>query len=161
MKTIIAALDFSNATPIVLEMATKLATSLGAKLHLFHAVEQAPSYSIYGYALEEFPAMHLYQEEALIRAKHQLDELLTGVKIKLPASVCQVLLGDPVHSLLDYAKQIQADLVVLGTHGHGALASLLLGSVAEGLVRKALVPILVVPARQPMDSEVKTSTPEI
>jgi len=48
--------------------------------------------------------------------------------------------------VLDYVKEVGADLVVLGAHGHGAVAALLLGSVAEGLVRKAVVPTLVVPA---------------
>lgn len=147
MKTIIAAVDFSNATPVVLKMAMKLAKSFGAELHLFHAVEQEPSYSVYGFTPEEFPAMHVYQEEAVRRAKRQLDELHAEAKIELPDSVCQVVEGSPVNSLLDYAKQVQADLVVLGTHGHGMLASLLLGSVVEGLVRKAAVPTLVVPVK--------------
>lgn len=147
MKTIIAAVDFSDATPVVLKMAMNLAKSFGAKLHLFHAVEPEPGYSVYGFTPEEFPAMHVYQEEAVRRAKRQLDELHSGVKIEFPDSVCQVLEGSPVSSLLDYAKQVQADLVVLGTHGHGVLASLLLGSVVEGLVRKAAVPTLVVPVK--------------
>ena len=43
-------------------------------------------------------------------------------------------------------KELGADLVILGSHGHGVVASLLLGSVAEGMVRKSLVPTLVVPA---------------
>ena len=147
MKTIIAAVDFSNATPVILKMAIKFAKSFGAKLHLFHAVEQEPSYSVYGFTPEEFPAMHVYQEEAVRRAKRQLDELRAEVKVELPECVCEVLEGSPVKSLLDYAKQNQADLVVLGTHGHGVLASLLLGSVVEGVVRKAAFPTLVVPVK--------------
>ena len=46
---------------------------------------------------------------------------------------------------LDYIKENGADLMVLGSHGHGMVASLLIGSVAEGMVRKAVVPTLVVP----------------
>ncbi|RYD51562.1 MAG: universal stress protein [Verrucomicrobiaceae bacterium] len=48
--------------------------------------------------------------------------------------------------VLDYVQKIGGDLVIVGSHGHGAVASLLLGSVAEGMVRKAVVPTLVIPA---------------
>jgi len=145
MKTIIVGIDFSNATPIVLEMAVEQAKSFGAELHLFHAVEQEPSYSVYGFTPEEFPAMHIYQEEAVKRAKNQLQKILDEVKPQLSNCVCHVMEGSPLHCLVAYAKESAAGLVVLGTHGHGVIASLLLGSVVEGMVRKAVVPILVVP----------------
>ena len=51
-----------------------------------------------------------------------------------------------MHAILDYVQKIGADLVIVGSHGHGAVAALLLGSVAEGMVRKAVVPTLVIPA---------------
>ena len=54
--------------------------------------------------------------------------------------------GSPLHALLARVKDSGADFVVIGSHGHGVIASLLLGSVAEGMVRKATVPTLVVPA---------------
>jgi nucleotide-binding universal stress UspA family protein len=71
---------------------------------------------------------------------------LQEVKPSLPDATCQIAEGSPLHSLLDYVKETEADFVVLGTHGHGVIASLLLGSVAEGMVRKATVPTLIVPA---------------
>ena len=146
MKTIIVAVDFSNATPGVLEMAVGMAKAFGAELRLFHAVEPEPSYTAYGFTPEEFPAMHIYQEEARRRAAVKLEELVTQVKADLPDVSSQVVEGSPLHALLEYVKEIQPDLVVLGAHGHGVIASLLLGSVAEGMVRKATVPTLVVPA---------------
>jgi len=145
MKTIIVGIDFSSATPIVLEMAVKMAKSFNAELHLFHSVEQEPSYSVYGFTPEEFPALHIYQEEAVKRAKNQLEKILDQVKLELPNSVSHIMEGGPLHCLPEYAKEVDASLVVLGTHGHGVIASLLLGSVVEGMVRKAVVPILVVP----------------
>ena len=146
MKTIIASVDFSNATPGVLEMAVGMAKAFGAELRLFHAVEPEPSYTAYGFTPEEFPAMHIYQEEAKRRATEKLDELVTQVKTDLSNVSAQVMDGSPLHALLDYIKESSADLVVLGAHGHGVIASLLLGSVAEGMVRKATVPTLIVPA---------------
>jgi nucleotide-binding universal stress UspA family protein len=146
MKTIVVAVDFSNATPGVLEMASKLARAFGAKLRLFHVVEPEPSYTAYGFTPDEFPALHAYQEEAKRRAVRKLEDLLGTVKHELTDVECQIAEGSPLHSLLDYIKEIDAGLVVLGSHGHGAIASLLLGSVAEGMVRKATVPTLIVPA---------------
>ena len=146
MKTIVVAVDFSNATPGVLAMATDLAKSFGAELRLFHVVEPEPSYTAYGFTPDEFPALHAYQDEAKRRALAKLEDLLGTVKPVLPEATMQIAEGSPLHSLLDYVKESGADFVVLGSHGHGVIASLLLGSVAEGMVRKATVPTLIVPA---------------
>jgi nucleotide-binding universal stress UspA family protein len=147
MKTIVVAVDFSNATPGVLEMASGLAKAFGAQLHLFHVVEPEPSYTAYGFTPDEFPALHAYQEEAKRRAAAKMEELLAKVSPELPCATTQIAEGSPLHALLDYVKECGADFVVLGSHGHGVIASLLLGSVAEGMVRKATVPTLIVPAK--------------
>ncbi len=145
MKKIIAAVDFSNATPGVIEMACKLAKPFSAEIHLFHVVEPEPSYTAYGFTPDEFPAMHTFHEEARRRAGRKLGELLATVNSDVPTALTHLAEGSPLHSLLDYVRQTKPDLVVLGTHGHGLVASLLLGSVAEGMVRKATAPTLIVP----------------
>ena len=146
MKTIVAAVDFSNATPGVLEMAGRLADNFGAELHLLHVVEPQPAYTAYGFTPDEFPAMNIYQEEARKRAGVKLEELHFDLVHEHAKVVRRLSEGSPLHTILDYVDETKADLVVLGAHGHGAVAALLLGSVAEGLVRKAAVPTLVVPA---------------
>lgn len=127
-------------------MAGDLARAFGAQLRLFHVVEPEPSYTAYGFTPDEFPALHAYQEEAKRRAVTKLEELLATLKPDLPSATTQIAEGSPLHALLDYVKESGADFVVLGSHGHGVIASLLLGSVAEGMVRKAAVPTLIVPA---------------
>lgn len=146
MKTIVAAVDFSNATSGVVSMATRLAKAFGAELHLLHVVEPEPTYTAYGFTPDEFPAMHAFQEEAKRRANRKLEELLAGVDSDLTGVVTRLVEGSPLHALLEYVKDNRVDMVILGSHGHGVVASLLLGSVAEGMVRKALVPTLLVPA---------------
>jgi len=148
MKTIVAAVDFSNATPGILNMALSLAKKYDAELHLFHTVEPQPAYTAYGFTPDEFPAMNIYQEEALRRAKRQLEDLHTKLTHELPRITTELVEGSPLHQLLDYSKKTGADLVVLGSHGHGIVASLLLGSVAEGMVRKSEVPTLIIPAEK-------------
>ena len=142
MKKIVAAVDFSDSTPGVVEMASAQATAFGAELHLVHVLEPEPAYTAYGFTPDEFPAMHIIQEEARKRANSRLDEWVA----KSPGAQSRLAEGSPLVAVLDYVKEIDADLVVLGSHGHGMVASLLLGSVAEGMVRKAIVPTLVVPA---------------
>ncbi len=93
MKTIVVAVDFSNATPGVLEMATQMAKAFGATLRLFHVVEPEPSYTAYGFTPDEFPALHAYQEEAKRRAGEKLETLLQQVKSSLPDASCQIAEG--------------------------------------------------------------------
>ncbi len=58
----------------------------------------------------------------------------------------RLLEGNPLAAILEFVEEMEDGLVVVGSHGHGVIASVLLGSVAEGVVRKAEIPALVVPA---------------
>jgi len=146
MKTIVVAVDFSNATQGVIEKARTFAESFGAELHLLHVMEPEPSYTAYGFTPNEFPALHAYQDEARRRASDKLKLLAKEAgsgSLKVSAHVVE---GSPLRCIADYVKSSGADMLILGSHGHGAIAALLLGSVAEGMVRRALVPTMVVPA---------------
>lgn len=147
MKTIIAAVDFSNAMDGVLDMAAKLAAAHQAQLHLLHVMEPEPSYTAYGFTPDEFPALHAYQIEAKRRATEKLTATFEKTKNQYAAATAEVVEGSPTHAILEYAEKAHADLIVAGSHGHTALGALLIGSVAEGLIRKAKVPTLVVPAK--------------
>ena len=122
-----------------------MAKAFGAPLHLVHVIEPEPTYAAYGFTPEEFPAIREFQEEARSRAEKALDE--QKKKVEGAGLVeTKILEGSPLTALLEYAEQADEAVVVAGTHGHGVIASMLLGSVAEGVVRKAKVPALIVPA---------------
>lgn len=146
MKTIVAAIDFSDASKPILEAAATLARALDEGLHLIHVVEAEPTYAAYGFSPDEFPAMQEVQRESLERAKIKITQMAGELGIK--GIETAVLQGQPLHTILEYAKEVEADLLVLGSHGHGFLSSLLLGSVAEGCVRKAQFPALIVPVKK-------------
>jgi len=147
MKIILASVDFSNATPGVTSIAVDLAKAFGAELHLLHVIEAKPTYTAYGFTPEEYPAIHAYHEETRVRALKTLNTLAGTLSdqsgIAIETHLCD---GSPLHELEKKVKHLGADLLVLGSHGHGVVASLLLGSVADGMVRKSIVPTLVVPA---------------
>jgi nucleotide-binding universal stress UspA family protein len=148
MKTIVAAVDFSNATPGVLATAGKLAKAFGAQLHLIHVIEPQVPYTAYGFTPEEFPAIPIYDTEVRVRADRKLDELRSQFGSEIPGVVTELVDGGPLHATIEYIEKVGADLVILGSHGHGVVASLLLGSVAEGMVRKSVIPTLIVPAKE-------------
>jgi nucleotide-binding universal stress UspA family protein len=147
MKKILASVDFSNATSGVVDMAVDLAKAFGAELHLLHVIEPEPTYTAYGFTPDEFPAIQAFHEETHGRAMKTLQGVADSIAEK-SGVMAHMHLGDgsPLHVLEGKVGEIGADFVVLGSHGHGVVASLLLGSVAEGMVRKAIVPTLVVPA---------------
>lgn len=145
MKTIVAAVDFSPGTPLVVDMATSLAKAFGADLHLFHAIAPEPAFVTYGFTAAEFPPMSGLREEIRTRCNQKVGELLARARVDVPQATSIITEGAPLTELIEYVKRGGADFVVIGSHGHGVLGALLLGSVAEGMVRKATVPTLVVP----------------
>ena len=147
MKTIITALDFSDASTGVLAAAISMAKAHQASLHIVHVLEPEPSYTAYGMTPEEFPAIQVFQQETQKRAEAKLNQAIASAQEQLNDVRSELLIGSPLHSIIDYVHTSNADLVVLGTHGHGAVAALLIGSVAEGLVRKAVCPTLVIPCK--------------
>lgn len=125
--------DFSHTGDAALEMATSLARDTGAKLYIVH-VQEPPAY--YGGG-EMYYGM-------LDPTASELVKLLEDVKPS-DASVPyeqRMLTGDPAGALVDFAKEEQIDLIVLGTHGRSGLSRLLMGSVAEAVVRRAECPVL-------------------
>lgn len=146
MKKILAAVDFSNSTAGVVNTAAEMAKAFGAELHLLHVIEPKPTYTAYGFTPDEFPAIQTFHQDTRVRAQETLDETAAKVATADFKPITHLGDGSPLHVLAETVATIGADLVVLGSHGHGVVASLLLGSVAEGMVRKSLAPTLVVPA---------------
>lgn len=147
MKQIATALDFSEASDAVLNAAIALAKAQSATLHILHVMEPEPSYTAYGMTPEEFPAIQIFQQESQKRAEIKLNQAMATAQAELSDVRTELMIGSPLHAIVDYLKQKSIDAVVIGSHGHGAVAALLIGSVAEGLVRKAVCPTLVIPCK--------------
>ena len=142
---ILVAVDFSEATGVVLQAAAQQAQALTAHLWLIYVAEAQPDFVGY----EAGPPTVREELAAQLRQRHQelqqRAEELRRSGIQVTALMEQ---GPTAVTLLHEAERIKADLLIVGSHGRGAMLHLLLGSVSEQVLKKATCPVLVVPIRQ-------------
>ncbi len=145
MKTILASVDFSDVAPSVVKAAAELARFSGARLCLLHVASPEPDFVGYGPGPQTVrdAAARVYREKH--RRLQTMESRLRKRKVDARALVVQ---GPTVEKILREARRLHAGMIVMGSHGHGALHRVLVGSVAEGVLRKAPCPVLVVPRRK-------------
>ncbi len=139
IKRILVPTDFSDSSEQALEVAIDLATRYQASLTLFHAVE-LPLYGYPGMTVGPIDVLTPVQEAA----QRQLDATLAALRKRLPSVQAVLRIGVPWSETLDCAREVRADLIVMGTHGRRGFERALLGSVAEKIVRTSPVPVLTV-----------------
>ena len=138
--------DFSATADLALTQARDLAEAFGASLHLLHVFEDP--YTAAAYAPEVFATISPeYRDAALADAARQLDERLDAAGRKELSGTTDLVVGPPAREIVRFAASHGIDLIVMGTHGRSGLAHLLLGSVAERVVRTA--PCAVLTVREP------------
>lgn len=145
MKQLTVAIDFSDNTERVLAGAISLAKGLDAKISLIHII--APEPEFVGFDAYTYPGPDV-REDQLQKEKNQLREMVD--QLKEAGVECAAFMKESpvVAGLMEFADHHDADIIVVGSHGHGAIARLLLGSIAEGVVRQSKIPVLVVPSRE-------------
>ncbi|HEX9706156.1 MAG TPA: universal stress protein [Steroidobacteraceae bacterium] len=142
---ILAAVDFSPVTVQVLATVKQIAATFPARIWLVHVVPPDPAFVGY----EAGPDVVRDQVAGEHHARHQqLQEMAERLRSDGVDTTALLLQGATVATLIAEAERLQATLIVLGSHGHGAMYDLLVGSVSEGVVRAAKLPVLLVPARQ-------------
>jgi nucleotide-binding universal stress UspA family protein len=139
-KTILVATDFSDTSEAGVEYAVTLAEKLGAKLYLINAIG-VPAYGV--------PELGVAITASMIDTiVHDNQVALDKLTKKYATASIEPLLrtGDPRDQIVQTAKEVGADLIVMGTHGRRGVKRALLGSVAEGVLRHAHCPVLAVRA---------------
>ncbi|MBV6404984.1 MAG: universal stress protein [Flavobacteriales bacterium] len=144
MKNILAAVDLSPITHEVLRMAGAQAAPHKATLWVVHVA--APDPDLVGFEpgpqhIRDHRAQEL-RDEHLELQQYAADLALTGIDAR-----ALLVQGPTVATILEEAVRLQADLVVLGTHGRGALHRLFVGSVCQQVLAAARFPLLIVPAK--------------
>jgi universal stress protein A len=138
--TILVATDFSPTSKDALEYGRMLAEHFGASLHLLHVCERPAMAAALteGYA----NTMAEVQKELRRIAGDRLASMIAPDWI-VPVTT-EVVTGPPARSIVEVAGDRGVSLIVIGTHGYGGVAHLVLGSVAEHVVRTALCPVLTI-----------------
>jgi universal stress protein A len=137
-QRILAAIDLTPEGNRVLEQAIDLSQQYGATLTLVNVVEHVPS--VYS-AESSFPEIPDIEKQLNEKAEEQLAKITEEFKVTDSASFIRS--GSAKHEIIDLAKEIEADLIVVGSHGRHGL-QLLLGSTANGILHLAKCDVLAV-----------------
>lgn len=137
-RTILVALDFSEYADAALAYAAALAAHLDATIHLVHAIA-IPALGIPEMGVA-YAALNI--EAATRAAQSEMDTRIARYRDRVSMAPPRLEVGDPRDVIHQVAEQIGADLVVMGTHGRHGIRRLVLGSVAESVVRSAPCPVL-------------------
>lgn len=141
---ILAAVDFSDGCQRLVDTAFGLADNHQAGLTLIHVAPADPEFVGY----EVGPSTERDAVAEHLRHEHQQLQVLAG-QAKDKGLACKALLvaGHASAKILEHADRLNAQMIVIGSHGHGALYHLIVGSVVESVLKEAACPVLVVPVR--------------
>lgn len=158
MNQLLAAVDFSKNTDAVLTQAASLAKALGVKLWILHVASDETHAMVYestqfsGYAPEfiNMPGdVQLARDLSADEIKREHKQLL-GISAKLRDEGVDaqaiLLKGDAAKLILEKAGELPAEMIIIGSHGHGLLHKALLGSVSEAVISHARCNVMIVPS---------------
>ena len=140
IKKILCPTDFSEAAKKAFEYAVFLASSQHAELVLLHIVDQ-----LHGF--EAYEILALTPQEISQRMEKHAYENMSDLVDQIKGSIAietAVEHGKPSVQIVEKAREVKADIIVMGSHGRTGLSHVLIGSVAERVVRHASCPVLVV-----------------
>jgi nucleotide-binding universal stress UspA family protein len=142
MKNILVAIDFSDVTSRLLEHAASLAAKYGAKAWIIHVAAPDPDFV----GFEAGPQVVRDSRAETLRSEHRdLQRYAREFKEKGIEAEALLVQGPATSTLLEEADRLDADLIVLGSHGHGIIYDALVGSVCKGVLKKSKRPLLLVP----------------
>jgi universal stress protein A len=135
--------DFSQPSDAALDYARILAAKFGSTLRILHVVDDPSSSSEFvsdGFA----PSTAEIQTALTAHSRKRLEHLMTSMDRSRYHAHVDAVIGRPAEAIIDYAGATGTSLIVMGTHGRTGMAHLLMGSVAEQVVRTAPCPVLTV-----------------
>ena len=144
-KSILAATDFSEYSKTALNICLGVYRCMKTKLYVLHTIEKIPQ-----------DYRHLPSGTALADMKRKLEvDAIEKIKAMIPEDIVEkgdiipiVRFGKPFLEIIQVAKENSVDLLVIGTHGRAGVDRVILGSVAERIVRKAPCPVMVIKGRK-------------
>ena len=158
IDTILVPVDFSQTSFQALDYAIAFAKRMVARLIVFHAVDLGPALTADGYAMYDMSAA---EEAARKGAQEQMQRFVRLAKFQGVQFETLVRVAQPIAEICDFAEQRDVDLIITATHGRTGFKHLLIGSVAERVVRHAPRSVLVVPSHPDVRvARLTTATPK-
>lgn len=142
---ILVAIDLSSATHKILEKAKTLALALSAKVCLLHVVEYGSDFPD-----DELDSQNTSDQELqeFSRERKDLKKEVDGLRKSGIDTKGLLTQGSIVDVILQKSKQLEIDIIIVGTHGHGGVHHMIFGSVSEGVLRNTSCPVLVIPTHE-------------
>ena len=145
IRTILYATDFSESSVPACDYALTLTRLTGAQLHVLHVIGELSDDQR---SLMPPQSLAELERELEIKAVREIEEFCTDRFGGQVDFTTHVEIGTPFREILDKAKDLQADLIVMGTHGRTGLEHVIVGSTAERLVRRSKIPVLTVRSQE-------------
>ena len=143
LKKILYPTDFSKHSLAALPYARDMAEKFSADLHVLHVVDSAYQYWMAGG--EDTAPVVMSENELTESAQQQMDDFIEKNLSDYKEQITVKLIpGKPFLEIIHYARDQGIDMIVIATHGYGALTSMLIGSVTEKVLRKAPCPVMTI-----------------
>lgn len=148
MKNLLVPIDFSDVTHHVVAAAEQMARAFGAKVWLMHCVGDYPVFAAIGEVPIVLPEQDVSLPGRFPDEYRQLSKLTSTLRDKGIDAESLFVAGLPTVEILTAAERLQVDLIIMGSHGHGALYELVVGTVTEGVLHRTGRPALIVPGEK-------------
>jgi nucleotide-binding universal stress UspA family protein len=145
MKNILVPVDLSAITARTITYATQLARPMGAKLWLVHVAAPDPDFV----GFEPGPQYVRENRADELKKEHQeIQDRAEALRADGVDAEGLLVQGATSATIIEEAARLKADLIVMGSHGHGALYKTFMGSVSQQVLGDSTIPVLIIPARE-------------
>ena len=145
-RRLLVAVDFSDSARAALDTVTRLGLHADGALSILHVFDTiGPGFRARASISDDQAQQHM--ADGAERAAAELASFLDGFDVEPQQTLVRHRMGTIAHTVGEVAQELAADLIVVGTHGRSGLAKVLLGSVAEGVLRTATCDVLAVPTQ--------------
>ena len=151
---VLIALDYYPTAQKVAETGYRMAKAMNAEIYLIHVVADPTYYYSRQYSpvmgLDSFDSAGLVESVTIDELRKAAQDFLNKSKQHLGDESIKTVLkeGDAVKSVLEAATELGADIIVMGTHSRRGLDKILMGSVAENVLHRSTIPLLIIPTKE-------------
>ena len=151
MKKILISIDYNPTAQDVAKKGYELAQSMNAEVTLLHVVADYTYYSSLDYSpimgFDSFSNLGVLQTNTVTELQNAAEDYLNKTKSSLGDDSIKIIVkdGDSGQAIINAAKEYEADVIVMGSHSRRGLEKILMGSVAEKVLRNSTLPLFIIP----------------